>query len=211
MLEKVWWCKCSKMESWSWTICCSMSCSNGGRCMWARAVKVHMPPWSVVGREISLRFGPKFMAKVNQHPQTHQLAILSMGGATFFHSIHVPVLTHIAPQSTFFGYWHLIFILSWSFFGGRFFPQPWPLYYLPTYLHFSLSYLANLHLGLTYKLVLKPPIYPPYLATLYFSMAKSLSFNKTFIYFWLNFYLLTKILFFYINLYLLVKPLSLRD
>ncbi len=29
LLEKVWWCKCFKMESWSWTICCPMSCSNG--------------------------------------------------------------------------------------------------------------------------------------------------------------------------------------
>jgi hypothetical protein len=27
MLEKVWWCRCSEMDSWSWTICCLMSCS----------------------------------------------------------------------------------------------------------------------------------------------------------------------------------------
>jgi len=31
MLERVWWCKRSKMESWSWTICCLMNCSNGKR------------------------------------------------------------------------------------------------------------------------------------------------------------------------------------
>jgi hypothetical protein len=31
MLEKVWWCKCSKMESWNWTICCPMNCSKGKR------------------------------------------------------------------------------------------------------------------------------------------------------------------------------------
>jgi hypothetical protein len=29
MLEHVWWCKCFEMESWSWSICCSMNCSNG--------------------------------------------------------------------------------------------------------------------------------------------------------------------------------------
>jgi hypothetical protein len=26
ILERVWWCKRSKMEFWSWIICCSMSC-----------------------------------------------------------------------------------------------------------------------------------------------------------------------------------------
>jgi hypothetical protein len=31
MLERVWWCKHSKMESWSWTICYLISCSNGRR------------------------------------------------------------------------------------------------------------------------------------------------------------------------------------
>jgi hypothetical protein len=30
-LERVWWCRRFEMEFWSWTICCSMSCSNGGR------------------------------------------------------------------------------------------------------------------------------------------------------------------------------------
>jgi hypothetical protein len=28
MLEKVWWCRLSKMKIWSWTICCPMNCSN---------------------------------------------------------------------------------------------------------------------------------------------------------------------------------------
>jgi hypothetical protein len=36
MLEKVWWCKPSDMESWNWTICCLMSCSNGGKHAWAK-------------------------------------------------------------------------------------------------------------------------------------------------------------------------------
>jgi hypothetical protein len=30
LLEKVWWCKWSEMESWSWTICYPMSYSKGG-------------------------------------------------------------------------------------------------------------------------------------------------------------------------------------
>jgi hypothetical protein len=36
MLKKVWWCKQSKMECWSWTICCMMNCTNGGRHAWAK-------------------------------------------------------------------------------------------------------------------------------------------------------------------------------
>ncbi len=36
MLERVCWCIHSKMESWSWTIYCSMSCSNGGKHAWVR-------------------------------------------------------------------------------------------------------------------------------------------------------------------------------
>ncbi len=39
MLERVWWSICSKIESWSWTICCSMSCSNGRRHAWAKGGK----------------------------------------------------------------------------------------------------------------------------------------------------------------------------
>ncbi len=31
MLERVWWCRHFKMESWSWTIYCLMTCSNGNR------------------------------------------------------------------------------------------------------------------------------------------------------------------------------------
>jgi hypothetical protein len=103
-------------------------------------------------------------------------------------------------------------LLKQVIFLGQFF-CPTLTYILPppTYLPFSHRYLVNLHLGLTYKLLFKPPIYPPYLATLYFSLAKSLSLNKTFIYFWLNLYLLTKKLFFGVNLYILVKPLFLLD
>jgi hypothetical protein len=36
MLGKVWWCKPSDMESWNWTICCLMGCSNGGKHAWAK-------------------------------------------------------------------------------------------------------------------------------------------------------------------------------
>jgi hypothetical protein len=31
MLKKVWWCKHFEIESWSWTICRPMNCSNGRR------------------------------------------------------------------------------------------------------------------------------------------------------------------------------------
>jgi hypothetical protein len=31
MLERVWWCKHSEMESWIWTIYYPMNCSNGGK------------------------------------------------------------------------------------------------------------------------------------------------------------------------------------
>ncbi len=34
MLKRVWWCRCFKTKSWSWTICCLMSCSNGRRNPW---------------------------------------------------------------------------------------------------------------------------------------------------------------------------------
>jgi hypothetical protein len=44
------------------------------------------------------------MMKVNQHSPVHQLAILSIGWAAFFHLALDPALTNIVPQSTFFGY-----------------------------------------------------------------------------------------------------------
>jgi hypothetical protein len=34
MLKRVWCCIHSKMKSWSWTICCLISYSNGGRDAW---------------------------------------------------------------------------------------------------------------------------------------------------------------------------------
>jgi hypothetical protein len=48
-LKKVWWCKCSKMESWRWTICCSMSCSKEGRCVCVRGGRKSQLHWGVVG------------------------------------------------------------------------------------------------------------------------------------------------------------------
>jgi hypothetical protein len=45
------------------------------------------------------------MTKVNQHSPVHQLAILSIGWAAFFHLALDPALINIVPQSTFFGYW----------------------------------------------------------------------------------------------------------
>jgi hypothetical protein len=50
MLKKVWWCKFFKMESWKWTICCSMSCSKGWKNTRARVVKDNVLLWSVVGK-----------------------------------------------------------------------------------------------------------------------------------------------------------------
>jgi len=34
MLERLWWCRCSEMESWSQTICYLLSCSNKGKHAW---------------------------------------------------------------------------------------------------------------------------------------------------------------------------------
>jgi hypothetical protein len=39
MLKRIWWCKCSKMESWKWTICCPMSCLKKGKHIRARGNK----------------------------------------------------------------------------------------------------------------------------------------------------------------------------
>ncbi len=39
MFKKVWWCKCFNMKILNWTICCLMSCSNGGRHAWAKGGK----------------------------------------------------------------------------------------------------------------------------------------------------------------------------
>jgi len=39
------------MESYSWTICCLTSCSNGIRHMRARVIKDHMLLWNVTGKE----------------------------------------------------------------------------------------------------------------------------------------------------------------
>jgi hypothetical protein len=47
MLERVWWCKRSKMKSWSQTICCPMNCSNEKKMCKLGVVGDHMPPWSV--------------------------------------------------------------------------------------------------------------------------------------------------------------------
>jgi hypothetical protein len=39
MLKRLWWCRRSEMESWNWTICCRMSCSNGRKHARARGGK----------------------------------------------------------------------------------------------------------------------------------------------------------------------------
>jgi hypothetical protein len=56
------------------------------------------------------------VAKVNQHPQTHQLVVLSMEWDAFSYLIIDLVLTHTAPQLTFF--WLVTFdhYFFWSFF-----------------------------------------------------------------------------------------------
>jgi hypothetical protein len=48
MLERVWWCKYFKMEFWSRTICCPMSCSNGGKHMQVGGGKRSHVVWRVV-------------------------------------------------------------------------------------------------------------------------------------------------------------------
>jgi hypothetical protein len=48
MLENIWWCKCSKMEIWRWTICCLMNCSKGKKHTCARTIEDCMLLWGVV-------------------------------------------------------------------------------------------------------------------------------------------------------------------
>ncbi len=50
MLERVWWCRCFKMESWNQTIWCPMNYSKRRRHVCVGAVASHMSPWSVVGK-----------------------------------------------------------------------------------------------------------------------------------------------------------------
>ncbi len=49
MLERVWWCEHSKMESWSWTSCCSMNYSKGGNTRMLGVVGDWKLLWGVVG------------------------------------------------------------------------------------------------------------------------------------------------------------------
>jgi len=52
MLESVWWCRHSKMESWSWTIYCLMNCSNEGINAHVGVVEDCMlPTWIIVGKQ----------------------------------------------------------------------------------------------------------------------------------------------------------------
>jgi len=107
---------------------------------------------------------------VNHHPWTHQLAVLSMGWAWIFSSNSWPCVNpHCTTVNLF---WLLIFDRYFlvDIFSGYFCPQPWPLHYPPTYLPFSYSYPANLHLGPIYKLTLNPRTYPPYLVTIYVNL-----------------------------------------
>jgi hypothetical protein len=76
------------------------------------------------------RAGP-LPARVNpEHPPLHQLAILSIQWAAFFHLPPHPVLTNITTVNL-FGCWHWIFFFFNFFWGGAFLIPTWP-YYLPT-------------------------------------------------------------------------------
>jgi len=55
-------------------------------------------------------------AKVNQHPPVHQLAVLSMGWAAFFHSVSNPMLTQHCNTVNFLGCWLLTLFICWVFF-----------------------------------------------------------------------------------------------
>jgi hypothetical protein len=55
MLERLWWCKHFKMESWSWTICCPMNCSNARNTHGLGAIKDHhMSSWNVAKKKLLL-------------------------------------------------------------------------------------------------------------------------------------------------------------
>ncbi len=41
MLERVWWCRHCEMEFWSWTTCCPLNYSNGGKHPTLKCVVVH--------------------------------------------------------------------------------------------------------------------------------------------------------------------------
>jgi len=67
MLEKVWWSRHFEMESWSWTICCLMGCSNGGRHTRARGGRrSHIALKGVIEKEMCCcRFMPKLQEGKN--------------------------------------------------------------------------------------------------------------------------------------------------
>jgi hypothetical protein len=69
MLEKVWWCKQSEMESWNQTICCSMTCLNERKHVWIGAVENHMPFWDVARKE---RWCCRFMPRAQKGKEDDQ-------------------------------------------------------------------------------------------------------------------------------------------
>jgi hypothetical protein len=83
-----------------------------------------------VAKEI---IGSMKLARVNQHPPVHQLAILSIGWAAFLHPVPNPVLTQHSTTINLFG----MLTFDPFYFFGCFFPTL-------TILAFNLIILATL-------------------------------------------------------------------
>jgi hypothetical protein len=137
--------------------------------------------------QINILYQSYLTTRVNQHPPVHQLDVLSIGWALFFHPVPDPVLTQHCTSQPF---WAADLWLSFYLLGVFFFLT---LTSLPSNL---VTLIPSIHYWFTSWLYLLTP----YLSTFYFSMAKLLS--------WLNLFLL-KGSFNYssLNLYLLTKPL----
>jgi hypothetical protein len=122
------------------------------------------------------------MARVNQPPWLHQLALLSTGWVTFLHPVTDTMVTNIGAESNLFSCWPLIFSY-WSLFF-----QPdlaLPPTYLPTYLpiyqstFFIIYILACLHTYLLTHLPTCLPTYPPtFLPTTYAMLTSINGYNN---------------------------------
>ncbi len=110
-----------KYYNYSWTLCikCWVSCLDLINFLTLRIrLKERIGGW----KAYTTKRGPEWTAP----PWLHQLAVLSIGSASFCHHAPDSQLTNIVPLSTFFSCWPLV-----SFFLGPF-SQPWPPYYPPT-------------------------------------------------------------------------------
>ncbi len=123
----------------------------------------------------------------------HQLIILFIGWAAFFHPVPDLVLTNIVSQSTFFApdLWIYFFFYFCHFFLTL-------TFMLPSYLATLLTYILALHTNYhanplpTYRLSFSISW-----QNLYLFLTKPLHLKKTIIYSYLNPYLLVKLLSFF--------------